>query len=117
RTHELAEARGQQAATSEVLQVISRSPGELQPVFEAMLANATRVCGAKFGTLYLYDGDAFHATAFHNAPPEFIASRTQTPLHPPPDSTLGRAARTRQIAHVVDSTKRRVSAIRSWSPG
>jgi two-component system, NtrC family, sensor kinase len=108
RTHELAEARRQQAATSEVLRVISGSPGELQPVFEAMLANATRVCGAKFGTLYLYDGDAFHATAFHNAPPEYVASRTRTPLHPPPDSTLGRAARTRQIAHVVDSTKRQV---------
>jgi two-component system, NtrC family, sensor kinase len=108
RTHELAEARRQQAATSEVLRVISGSPGELQPVFEAMLANATRVCGAKFGTPYLYDGDAFHATAFHNAPPEYVASRTRTPLHPPPDSTLGRAARTRQIAHVVDSTKRQV---------
>jgi two-component system NtrC family sensor kinase len=91
-----------------VLSVISSSPGELQPVFEAMLANATRVCDAKFGTLYLCDGDAFHATAFHNAPPEFIASRTRAPLHPPPDSTVGRAARTRQVAHVVDSTKREV---------
>jgi GAF domain-containing protein len=108
RTRDLSEALEQQTATSEVLQVISSSPGELQPVFEAMLANATRVCGAKFGTLYLYDGDAFHATAFHNAPPEFIASRTRAALHPPPDSTLGRAARTRQVAHVVDSTKREV---------
>jgi signal transduction histidine kinase len=108
RTDDLSEALEQQTATSEVLSVISSSPGELQPVFEAMLANATRVCDAKFGTLYLYDGDAFHATAFHNAPPEFIASRTRAPLHPPPDSTLGRAARTRQVAHVVDSTKREV---------
>jgi two-component system, NtrC family, sensor kinase len=106
--NELRESLHQQTATSEVLQVISSSPGELQPVFEAMLANATRVCGAKFGTLYLYDGDAFQATAFHNAPPEFIASRTRAPLHPPPDSTLGRAARTRQVAHVVDSTEREV---------
>src|SRR6059036_3633243 len=82
RTRELAEARGhlsealeQQTATSEVLQVISSSRGDLQPVFETILANATRICGAKFGTLYLYDGDAFHAAAFHNAPPAFIEQR------------------------------------------
>src|SRR5215831_8119603 len=76
RTHELAEARGhlsealeQQAATSEVLQIISSSPGELQPVFEAILANATRICEAKFGTLYLCEGEGFRAVAMHNAPP------------------------------------------------
>src|SRR5262245_42895741 len=75
-TRELAEAREhlsealeQQAATSEVLRVISSSPGELEPVFQAMLANATRICEAKFGTLWLREGDAFRAVAFHNAPP------------------------------------------------
>src|SRR3974377_457600 len=71
-----------------------------------MLENATRICGAMFGTLYLYDGDAFHATAFHNAPPAFIEDRKRAPLRPPPDSSLGRAARTKQAAHVLDSTKR-----------
>jgi hypothetical protein len=60
---ELAEAREQQTATSEVLSVISSSPGELDPVFEAMLANAVRICEAKFGLLFRYDGNAFHMTA------------------------------------------------------
>jgi hypothetical protein len=69
---ELAEAREQQAATAEVLRVISSSPGELEPVFQAMLANAVRICEAKFGTLYLREGDAFRAAALHNAPPAFV---------------------------------------------
>jgi GAF domain-containing protein len=93
--NELRESLQQQTATSEVLRVISSSPGELEPVFEAMLENATRICGAKFGTLYLYDGDAFHATAFHNAPAAFIEDRKRAPLRPPPDSSLGRAASTK----------------------
>ncbi len=106
RTDDLSESLEQQTATAEVLQIISSSAGNLEPVFQAMLENATRICGAKFGTLYLYDGDAFHATAFHNAPPAFIEDRKRAPLRPPPDSSLGRAARTKQAAHVLDSMKR-----------
>src|SRR6202158_2753092 len=63
RTRELAEALEQQGATSEVLQIISSSPGELQPVFDAMLANVARICEAKFAILYLCEGDAFRAVA------------------------------------------------------
>jgi two-component system, NtrC family, sensor kinase len=104
--NELRESLQQQTATADVLKVISSSSGELEPVFQAMLENATRICGAKFGTLYLYDGDAFHATAFHNAPPAFMKDRKRAPLRPPPDSSLGMAARTKQVAHIVDSSKR-----------
>src|ERR1700726_399992 len=68
---ELAEAREQQTATSEVLGVISTSPGELEPVFEAMLTNATRLCEAKFGNLFLYKDGGLHIVASHNVPPAF----------------------------------------------
>jgi two-component system, NtrC family, sensor kinase len=102
RTRDLSEALEQQTATSEVLQVISRSPGELEPVFQAMLANATRICEAKFGTLYLRDGDAFLTVATHNAPPTYAAARKRAPLRPPPDAPLGRLAATKQVIHIDD---------------
>ena len=103
--NDLRESLQQQTATADVLKVISSSPGELEPVFSAMLENATSICGAKFGTLYLYKGGAFYATAFHNAPAAFIEERKSRPLHPGPESTLGRAAKTKQVAQILDSTK------------
>jgi GAF domain-containing protein len=102
RTDDLSQALDQQTATSEVLQVISSSPGELTPVFEAMLANATRLCNAKFGTLSLYDGKAFHNVALHNVPPEYADIRLREPFRPHPKAGLAHVARTKQIAHTED---------------
>ena len=70
-----------------------------------MLESATRICGAKFGTLYLYEGGVFYATTFHNAPLAFIDARKNRPLHPSPVSMLGRAERTKQAAQILDITK------------
>ncbi|HET9685615.1 MAG TPA: GAF domain-containing protein, partial [Pseudolabrys sp.] len=106
RTDDLSESLEQQTATSEVLKVISNSQGQVEPVFNAMLENATRICEAKFGTLYLFAKDAFYAAAFHNAPAEFIEARKNRPLYPPSESTLGRAARTKQAAQILDSMQR-----------
>ena len=104
----LAEALEQQTATSEVLGVISSSPGELEPVFQAMLANATRLCEAKFGTLYTYDGNGFHPAAFHNAPPAYVEARKREPvINPLPDQPLGRVVSTKQVAQVADITATR----------
>ena len=105
RTDDLTELLEQQTATSDVLKVISSSPGELEPVFSALLESATRICGAKFGTLYLYEGGVFYATTFHNAPLAFIDARKNRPLHPSPVSMLGRAERTKQAAQILDITK------------
>ena len=102
RTDDLTEALEQQTATSEILQVISSSPGELEPVFETLLANAVRLCAAKFGTLYLSEGDAFRAVAIHNAPAAYAQSRRRGPVHPGRGSSLGRVAATKEIAQVLD---------------
>src|SRR5262245_9132420 len=106
RTRELAEAREQQIATSEVLRVISSSPGELQPVFEATLANAVRLCEARFGLMNLYDGDAHRPVAAHNVPPRYAESRSG-PILAHPESALGYVERTKQLAHVEDIRARR----------
>src|SRR5262245_7308101 len=103
RTHELSEALEQQTATSEVLGVISSAPGELEPVFQAMLANATRLCEAKFGAVYFYEGDAFRFVAMHNAPSAWVEKRRREPvIRPHPESGLGRVARTKQTVYIAD---------------
>ena len=102
-TRELNEAREQQTATSDVLQVISSFAGELDPVFQAILANATRISEAKFGALYLKVGDGFRATAMHNAPPAYEEARAGI-VHPPPSTSLWRAANTKQAVQKVDVT-------------
>src|SRR5262245_11038121 len=100
--NELRESLQQQTATSEVLQVISSSPGDLQPVFEAMLANATRLCDAKFGLLTLYDGDKFRPVALYNVPPAYAETRGDEPFRPPPGSGHAEVLRTREVVHIDD---------------
>jgi signal transduction histidine kinase len=102
RTKELTQALEQQTATSEVLGVISSSPGELEPVFQTLLENAVRICEAKFGTLYLCEGDGFRAAAMHNAPLAYREERQRGPVRPPPNTTSGRAASTKKVAQIVD---------------
>jgi hypothetical protein len=92
---DLSETLEQQTATSEVLSVISSSPGELQPVFRAMLEIATRVCGAHFGVLYRFEDGKFHPTSLVNAPPEYAdyVSR-RGPFVPQAGNTLDRMLQT-----------------------
>jgi GAF domain-containing protein len=103
RTDDLTESLEQQTATSDVLQVISNSPGELAPVFETMLEKATRVCDAKFGNLILWEGDALRNVAVHAARPALAEKiRGQIFRHVDPDGPLGRAMSTKQAVHVAD---------------
>ena len=103
RTRELTEALEQQTATSEVLRVISSSPGELEPVFEALLENAVRICEARFGNLLLYDGAAFRVAAMHGAPLAWDDLRRRDPvIRFGPKSPLARIAATRQLEHIAD---------------
>src|SRR5262249_29084294 len=101
RTRELSESLEQQTATSEVLQVISRSPGELGSVFQAMLENATRICEASFGSMALREGDGFRRVALYNAPPEFAEFNEREPyIAPGVSSTLDQLMRTKQLVHL-----------------
>ena len=103
RTDDLGEALEQQTATSEVLKVISGSLGNLQPVFDAMLANATHLCGAKFASLVLWEGDHYRRVSLHNAPPAFAEYWWGTRKYRPhPDSVVGRVALTRMPAQIED---------------
>jgi signal transduction histidine kinase len=103
RTAELTETLQHQTATSEVLQVISRSPGELNPVFQTILASATRICDAQFGLLVLYEDGGFRCASMFNLPPAFAETFSRNPvILPPPSDPLGRVASTRQLVHVED---------------
>jgi len=104
RTDDLSEALEQQTATSEVLQVISSSPGELEPVFQTMMENATRLCEANFGVLFRFEGGAFRTVALHNAPAAFAEERRRNPvLRPNPGTGLGRVASTKQTVQIADA--------------
>ena len=102
RTRELSEALQQQTAASEVLRVISSSPGEPEPVFQLILANATRLCEAKFAALYLRDGESFRNVALYNVSDAYLQTKLQEVIRPLPTSGLGRAARSKQPVHIED---------------
>ena len=102
RTDDLSEALEQQTATSEVLGVISSSPGALEPVFGTMLQNAIRICDARFGALWLYDGNDFRSAALHNVPADFVEFWRRGPHHPSPGSGLARIVKTRRTVHIAD---------------
>src|SRR3974390_3144101 len=104
RSRDLSESLEQQTATSEVLKVISSSPGELDPVFNAMLANATRICEAEFGNLFLREGSHFRAVAVHNKKSfdELLRSNSVVDLRENPGVPLDRVAKTKQVVHIPD---------------
>ncbi len=109
----LTEALEQQAATSEVLGIISSSPADLEPVFETILANGTRLCEASYGTLWLCEGDGFRAVALHGSlPSAFAADRRRGVFRLDPDAPIARAARSRQPVHVADLRAEQVYAHR-----
>jgi two-component system NtrC family sensor kinase len=85
-----------------VLQVISSSPGDLQPVFETMLENAARICEANFGNIHRWDGDALHLVATHNTPPGFAEFRGRSPIRSNPKNVVGRTIATKTAVHVAD---------------
>ena len=87
-----------------MLKAISSSPGELEPVFQAMLENATRICGAKFGILLLFDGSAMRVVAMNNPPRAFAEMRRDNPVIPLEKSMLGPLVRTKKTSHVADIT-------------
>jgi two-component system, NtrC family, sensor kinase len=104
RTRDLSESLQQQTATSEVLRVISASPGELEPVFQAMLENAVRLCDAKFAMLILYDKDKseFRGVSKWNLPPAYSEFLGKNPIRADPKIPLGRVAITKQPVQIAD---------------
>ena len=104
----LNEALEQQTATSEVLQAISSSTGDLNPVFKSILENATHICEAKFGVLVLAEGEKYRMAAMHGVPPAFVEKRTREPVFTPgPNNNLALAMQTRKTQHVADLRRHR----------
>ena len=110
---QLREALEQQTATSEVLRVISNSAGELEPVFQALMSNAVRLCEAKFGVLYQNEGGRFRMAAAHDVPPPFALARSRRGLfHPAPGSPVDQVMKTRRTVQIADVAATRAYAER-----
>jgi len=104
RSRELTESLQQQTATADVLSVISSSPGDLVPVFQAMLSNAVRICEASYGVLFRFESGAWSAAAMHGVPPGFSEFWQRGAQRPGPRTALGRVAETKQTVHIADVT-------------
>jgi GAF domain-containing protein len=102
---ELRESLQQQTATSEVLAVISSSPGELDPVFQTILENATRICEAELGMLWRAEGDGFRAVSLHGVPPDLAVMRRDRAFRFDPKTPLGRVTQLKQLTHFADARK------------
>jgi hypothetical protein len=111
RTREPTETLEQQTATSEVLEVIGSSPGDLQPVFSTMLANAARICEANFGNIYRWDRDALQLVAMYNTPAVLADSRRRLPVRPSPTNFLGRMLATKAPIHIADLAADSISTL------
>jgi hypothetical protein len=102
RTADLSESLEQQTATSEVLLVVSSSPGDLEPLFAAMLEKAARICDASFGNIFRWDGDALHILGTHNTPPALAEARRRSPLRFDRNGPMGRALESKTVVHIAD---------------
>jgi two-component system, NtrC family, sensor kinase len=98
------EALERETATSEILHLISKSPGNLELVFRSILVNATRICRANFANLHFYERDAFRVVAMHNAPPDWaeVLRQRELIIYARPPHPLARLAATKQFQHIAD---------------
>ena len=103
RTADLTESLEQQTATSDVLKVISSSPGDLEPVFATMLEKAVQICDATFGNIYRWDGEALQLVATHDTPPAYAQHRRHSPFRAEQDNAVARMIRSKAVVHVFDA--------------
>jgi hypothetical protein len=116
RTADLSEALERQTATSKVLEVISSSPGDLEPVFATMLEKAVRICDAKYGNVYNWDGNSFHLAATHNTPLAFAEARKRAPPRPSPNNLFGRVVATKAVLHIEDVSAEQQKQFKPGNP-
>jgi adenylate cyclase len=109
---ELRESLQEQTATSEVLQVISSSPGDLQPVFAAMLEKAVRICDATFGNIYRWDGDVLQLVATHNTPPAYAEHRKHSPFRAEQNNSVAQMITSKKVVHLLDAAANETYATR-----
>ena len=109
---ELRESLEEQTATSDVLKVISSSPGDLQPVFAAMLEKAVRICDATFGNIYRWDGDTLQLVATHNTPPAYAEHRKHSPFRAEQNNSVAQMITSKKVVHLLDAAANETYATR-----